>query len=364
MEDKLYWYWFCAKLCLPLKKQKRWMHLLGHPKELFHLNPSGIEEKFTKQELKRFSQWKDEDCIQKSYEDLQKQQIHFYTYKEAGYPRRLKKLYDFPFGIFQKGRPYREKALAIAIVGSRNSTVYGMEISRIFARELAKNGVQIVSGLAKGIDGSAHREIADMKESAVGVLGCGIDQIYPRDNFQLFYKMYENQTIFSEYPPGIPPYSRNFPQRNRIISGLSDGVLVVEAKKRSGSLITADCALEQNKEVFAVPGPITDQNHAGCHGLIKEGAKLTETMEDILSEFPKFRKKSENFKTGERKSLAYPEKKVYDILSLNPKHLDEILHLSGCAYKEVIQSLFFLEANGYIRQIHQNLYIKCEKIPT
>lgn len=358
MEDKLYWYWYCAKLCLPLKKQKQWMDLLGHPRELFYLNPNIIEEKFSKQECQRFFRWKNEKEIEESYENLQEKQVHFYTYKEAAYPRRLKQIYDFPYGIFHKGRPYTEKALSIAIVGSRFPTAYGREISRIFARGLAEKGVQIVSGLAKGIDGLAHREIVDIEETAVGILGCGIDQIYPKDNFSLFYKMYENQTVFSEYPPGIPPHPWNFPQRNRIISGLSDGVLVVEAKNRSGSLITADCALEQNKEVFAVPGPVIEQNHEGCHGLIKQGAKLTETIEDILSEFSKFTKKSENFNTREMKSLAYPEKKVYDILSLNPRHLDEIVHLSGCSYKEVIQSLFFLEANGYIRQIRQNLYIR------
>lgn len=358
MEDKLYWYWFCGKLCLPLKKQKQWMDLLGHPKELFHLNANIIEEKFSQKELQRFFQWRDERKLQKSYEDLEKYQIHFVTYKEASYPQRLKKIYDFPYGIFQKGCSYEEKALSIAIVGSRFPTAYGIEISRKFARELAERGVQIVSGLARGIDGAAHGEIIDIQSTAVGVLGCGIDRIYPRDNFQLFHKMYERQTVFSEYPPGTPPHPWHFPERNRIISGLSDGVLVVEAKKRSGSLITADCALEQNREVFAVPGPVSGQHHEGCHGLIKQGAKLTETIEDILSEFPEFTKKSENFNLGKRKSLANPEKKVYDILSLNPKHLDEIVHLSGCSYKEVIQSLFFLEANGYIRQIRQNLYIK------
>lgn len=358
MEDKLYWYWFCAKLCLSPRKQRQWMELLGHPKELFSLKSDIIEEKFSKQETERFFRWRNEKDIEKSYEKLYQRQIHFYTYKEAAYPKKLRELYDFPYGIFHKGRPYEEKPLSIAVVGSRDPTAYGREISRKFSRELAKRGVMIISGLAKGIDGWAHRGIADIPGMAVGILGCGIDRIYPKDNFELFYQMYESQTVFSEYPPGTPPNSWNFPQRNRLISALSDGVLVVEAKERSGSLITADCALEQNKDVFAVPGPIGEENHKGCHELIKQGAKLTETIEDILSEFPKFTKKSENFNVGKRKSLAHPEKKVYDILSLNPKHLDEIVRLSGCSYKEVIQSLFYLESNGYIRQIHQNLYIR------
>ena len=262
------------------------------------------------------------------------------------------------YRIFQKGQPYEEKELSIAIVGSRFPTTYGFEISKKFAKELAEQGVQIISGLARGVDGAVHREIINKNGQAVGVLGCGIDLIYPKENFQLFYDMYANQTVISEYPPGSEPLKWHFPERNRIISGLSDGILVTEARERSGSLITADCGLDQNKEVFAVPGMITNKHSKGCHGLIKQGAKLVENVDDILTEFSEFTGISRKFPKLHTKSLAKAEKRVYDMLSLKPKHIDEILSASGFSYEEVIKALFQLEAKGYIKQAHQNLYIK------
>ena len=284
MEDKLYWYWLCGKVRLPIKKQKELMDIFIHPKELYKINPAILKQHMTQLEYDRFVHSRDETAIKKGYEALYRENIRFIIQKEAAYPNRLRKIYDAPYGIFQKGQPYEEKELSIAIVGSRYPTTYGFEISKKFAKELAQQGVQIVSGLARGVDGTVHREIIDKKGQAVGVLGCGIDLIYPKENFQLFYDMYANQTVISEYPPGSEPLKWHFPERNRIISGLSDGILVTEARARSGSLITADCGLDQNKEVFAVPGMITDKHCQGCHGLIKQGAKLVENVDDIETE--------------------------------------------------------------------------------
>lgn len=358
MEDKLYWYWFCGKVMLPIKKQKELLDIFIHPKELYKINPDIIKESLTELEYQRFLTSRDETVIRSGYDALRKDEIRFITSKEAAYPNRLRKIYDAPYGIFQKGQPYEEKELSIAIVGSRYPTTYGLEITKIFAKELAEAGVQIISGLARGVDGAAHRAIIEKRGQAVGVLGCGIDLIYPKQNFQLFYEMYENQTVISEYPPGSEPLKWHFPERNRIISGLSDGILVTEARARSGSLITADCGLDQNKEVFAVPGMITDKHCQGCHGLIKQGAKLVENVDDILTEFSEFTGFSRKFPKLHAKSLAMAEKRVYDMLSLKPKHIDEILSASGFSYEEVIKALFQLEAKGYIKQTHQNLYIK------
>lgn len=358
MEDKLYWYWFCGKVMLPIKKQKELMDIFIHPKELYKINPDIIKESLTELEYQRFLTSRDETAIRSGYDALRKDEIRFITSKEAAYPNRLRKIYDAPYGIFQKGQPYEEKELSIAIVGSRYPTTYGLEITKIFAKELAEAGVQIISGLARGVDGAAHRAIIEKRGQAVGVLGCGIDLIYPKQNFQLFYEMYENQTVISEYPPGSEPLKWHFPERNRIISGLSDGILVTEARERSGSLITADCGLDQNKEVFAVPGMITEKYSKGCHGLIKQGAKLVENIDDILTEFSEFTGFSRKFPKLHVKSLAMAEKRVYDMLSLKPKHIDEILSESTYSYEEVIKALFQLEAKGYIKQTHQNLYIK------
>ena len=302
MEDKLYWYWLCGKVRLPIKKQKELMDIFIHPKELYKINPAILKEHMTQLEYDRFVHSRDETAIKKGYEALHRENIRFIIQKEAAYPNRLRKIYDAPYGIFQKGQPYEEKELSIAIVGSRYPTTYGFEISKKFAKELAQQGVQIVSG--------------------------------------------------SE------PLKWHFPERNRIISGLSDGILVTEARARSGSLITADCGLDQNKEVFAIPGMITDKHCQGCHGLIKQGAKLVENVDDILTEFSEFTGFSRKFPKHSAKSLAKAEKRVYDMLSLKPKYIDEILSTSQDSYEEVIQALFQLEAKGYIKQIHQNLYIK------
>lgn len=358
MEDKLYWYWFCGKVMLPIKKQKKLIDIFRHPKELYKIKPEILKDRLTKLEYNRFETSRDESEIKRDYEAMTADGITFITQKDITYPSRLRKIYDAPYGIFQKGQPYQEKELSIAIVGSRYPTTYGLEISKQFAKELADVGVQIISGLARGVDGAAHRAIVEKSGQAVGVLGCGIDLIYPKENFQLFYDMYENQTVFSEYPPGSEPLKWHFPERNRIISGLSDGILVTEARNRSGSLITADCALDQNKEVFAVPGMITEKHSKGCHGLIKQGAKLVENVDDILTEFSEFTKFSRKFPKLSIKSLAKAEKRVYDMLSLKPKHIDEVVRESGCTYEEVIKALFTLEAKGYIAQPHQNLYIK------
>ena len=285
MEDKLYWYWLCGKVRLPIKKQKELMDIFIHPKELYKINPAILKEHMTQLEYDRFVHSRDETAIQKGYEALHRENIRFIIQKEATYPNRLRKIYDAPYGIFQKGQPYEEKELSIAIVGSRYPTTYGFEISKKFAKELAQQGVQIVSGLARGVDGTVHREIIDKKGQAVGVLGCGIDLIYPKENFQLFYDMYANQTVISEYPPGSEPLKWHFPERNRIISGLSDGILVTEARARSGSLITADFALEQGRDVFAVPGPIDALTSAGCNRLIRDGAGLVSDAWDILREY-------------------------------------------------------------------------------
>lgn len=358
MDDKLYWFWFSSMTGMNAKKQHQLMDIFYHPKELFHISPNIIEEKLSKKEYGKFLYGRKKDNIKRAYEKLKKQQISCLMYQEAFYPSRLKKIYDYPYVLFQKGQVYQEKFLIIAIVGSRYPTSYGLELSKKFSKELSMQGVGIISGLAKGIDGAAHWGAMARTGMTTGVLGCGIDCIYPRDNYQLFYEMYENQTVFSEYPPGVPPHPWNFPERNRIISGLSDGILVVEAEKKSGSLITADCGLEQNKEIFAVPGPVTQTKHEGCHGLIKQGAKLTETVEDILSEFPNFRKTSRNISQFDGKCLAVPEKKVYDVVDLYPKHINEIVLQAGLSFGKTVEALFHLESEGYVKQTHHNIYIK------
>lgn len=358
MEDKLYWYWFCTMLGINARKQHEILNLFQHPKELWNLSFSVMETTFSKTICKRWIESKDETKIQKQYDQMKKEEIEFLLSKEAAYPQKLKEIYDYPYGIFQKGQPWQEKDLVIAIVGSRHPDRYGLEIARNFAQDLAQRGIGVVSGMAKGIDAAAHWGALKMEGTTAGILGCGIDQIYPRDNHQLFYEMYDKQSVFSEYPMNVRPDAWRFPERNRLISGWSDGIVIVQAEKRSGSLITADCGLDQNKEIFAVPGPVWNSKHAGCHALIRQGAKLVESVDDILSEFPNFMKSSENISQLSEKCLANPEKKVYANLDLYPRHINEIMTKTGLNFQQTVEALFHLEAKGYIKQISHNTYIK------
>ncbi len=206
------------------------------------------------------------------------------TQKE--YPKSLLKIYDPPKKLYVMGDESILNNFGIAIVGSRNATDYGRKITKSISYGLAKKGINIISGMAKGIDSEAHIGALLAKGKTVAVLGSGFDYIYPKENINLFWKIIENGgAVITEYEKNVRPIPTNFPKRNRIISGLSSGVVVTEATEKSGSLITADCALEEGKEIFAVPGSVFSRNSKGTNELIKQGAKLTENIFDILEEF-------------------------------------------------------------------------------
>lgn len=205
------------------------------------------------------------------------------------YPKKLRNIYDPPKEIYCIGNKEILNKPSIAIIGCRECSDYGKKVAQKFAYELSKKGVVIISGLAKGVDSYAHMGTVYAKEKTIAVLGSGLDNIYPKENIKLAKKIVEyGGCIISEYPMGIKPEKKNFPQRNRIISGLSEGVLVVEAKEKSGTLITVDFAIEQGREVFCVPGNINSINSVGTNELIKQGAKIVTNVEDILDEIKKF----------------------------------------------------------------------------
>ena len=229
--------------------------------------------------------------------------IQILTYTDAGYPERLRQLEDAPALLYWKGRlPDFESLPVIGVVGTRKATAYGLQTARRMGYQLAQSGGVVVSGMAKGVDAMATQGCLSAGQPAIGVLGCGVDVVYPWENRSLFRDMEERGCLLSEYAPGTPPLGVHFPVRNRIISGLSLGVLVVEAPVRSGSLITARLANEQGRDVFAVPGTIDTGAFTGSHGLIQSGAKLVTTGWDILSEyqhlFPNLRPATLGTRTG------------------------------------------------------------------
>jgi len=218
------------------------------------------------------------------FDRLKKLKIKFVTIYDKKFPRRLKEIPSCPLVLYFKGTLLEEDENSIAIVGSRSMTYYGREISRKFSTELSSKGVVIISGLARGIDTIAHKSALEVSGRTLAVLGCGLDIIYPKENEELSRTIIRNGALISEYPPGYPPLPRNFPARNRLISGLSNGVLVVEGRQRSGTLITAKHAANHGKTVFAVPGNITSQLSDAPHWLIQNGCLLVTSVSDILEE--------------------------------------------------------------------------------
>jgi DNA processing protein len=275
--------------------------------------------------------------------------VKIITILSDNYPKDLLQIPDPPPYLYVKGELLASEP-AIAIVGSRRASSYGLMTTERLARELAENGITVVSGMARGIDTAAHRGTLKGGGRSIGVLGCGIDILYPAENRQLFSDIPEKGALVSEFAMGTAPRAENFPRRNRIISGLSKGVLVVEAAENSGSLITARYALEQGRDVFAIPGNINYSSSRGTNRLIKQGAKLVEGIDDILEELPE-RASSLNHASYAKHTLAPHEAAVYTLLSGYPVHIDEIIVKSALTVGEVSVILLRLELNGMITQL-------------
>ncbi len=286
---------------------------------------------------------------------LNKSGAKLVTLLDDDYPVLLKEISDPPPYLYLKGKLPAAKT-AIAIVGSRRASDYGLSVTAKFARELAEQGVTIVSGLAMGVDAAAHKGALQVSGATVGVLGCGIDLVYPAENRQLYRQMEEKAAIVSEFPPGTQPDASNFPRRNRIISGMSRGVLVVEAAEKSGSLITARFALEQGREVFAVPGNINFRASRGTNSLIKQGAKLVETVADIMGELPPESVNLPLWAQNQGFSFSADEEQMCRLLADKPLHIDELTVRSGLTVAAVSVMLLRLELQGAVMQIPGKLF--------
>ncbi|MBT1072143.1 DNA-processing protein DprA [Pelotalea chapellei] len=264
------------------------------------------------------------------------------------YPKSLFEIPDPPPFLYVKGHLCPGNP-AIAMVGSRRATTYGLLTTGRLAEALGRNGITVVSGMARGVDTAAHKGALQGGGQTAGVLGCGIDKIYPPENRKLFDEMAEKGCLLSEFPLGTQPLAENFPRRNRIISGLSRGVLVVEAVEKSGSLITAQYALEHGRDVFAVPGHITFATSRGTNRLIKQGAKLVDCVEDILEELPGFTATTGRpIPASPSFSLSPREAAIYELLSRSPLHIDDIISQTELTAGEVSSMLLHLELKGAV----------------
>ncbi|WP_372986167.1 DNA-processing protein DprA [Marinobacter sp.] len=281
--------------------------------------------------------------------------IHILSWADADYPEALRHIHDAPLVLYTQGNQALLGRDQIGIVGSRHATRPGLDHARRFAAELSRRELVVTSGLALGVDGAAHAGALDAGFTTIAVIGCGLDQIYPRQHHKLGQRVIEQGVLVSEYPPGTPARAAHFPQRNRIISGLSRGVLVVEAGLKSGSLITARLALEQGREVFAIPGSVHSPVARGCHHLIKQGARLVETVDDVLEELgawwsPQAGETDSGEAPGapDLSRLGQREIAVFEALGYDPVSTDALGSATGLAADQLMQSLLLLELEGLV----------------
>jgi len=278
------------------------------------------------------------------------------TFSDPRYPANLRETHDPPPYLYVKGRLVEGDKVSVAVVGSRKATQYGLQLTKKISGDIAAKGITIVSGGARGIDTEAHKGAIAAGGRTIAVLGCGIDVAYPAENASLFKAVAASGAVVTEYPMGTPPDAANFPQRNRIISGISMGVVVMEAANDSGSLITASCSLDQGREVYAVPGNVASPTSRGTNSLIKKGAKLVEGPEDILVDlFPYMKgylRELDLYRKPEREFDFGPdEKALLELISLEPAHIDALAEKTGVPVSKALSMLLGMELKGAIRQV-------------
>jgi DNA processing protein len=335
----------------------------GTPEEIFHAK---LHDLTAVEGIRKDLAWrivKQEFSLDPSQvmKKLQKLEGRIVTYEDPLYPAPLREIHDPPMVFYLKGKDIPSNITFVAIVGSRNPTPYGVKAAEKIGQGVARRGLGVVSGMARGIDSAAQWGCIEGKGFTVAVLGTGIDIIYPGSNEKLFEKITENGAAITEFPLGAPPEPKHFPIRNRIISGLCKGIVVVEATKKSGSLITAALALEQGREVFAVPGSIDSFKSVGCHHLIKQGARLIENADDILDEFGlnyDFAPKTDTFKEYPLPFMEDPERIVYEIIGDYPVHIDEIARQGNLEPGAVSGILMKMELKGLVRQLPGKLFVR------
>lgn len=320
--------------------------------EIPGLDPSVIDG------LRNFSAW---DEAKKEIIRAEKAAVKIVPFTDLSYPARLRMIPDPPPLLYLKGEIRRDDEKAVAVIGSRSTSDYGRRVARDLCRGLASLGFTVVSGMARGIDGTAHETSLNAGGRTIAVLGSGVDRVYPAEHDRLYRRISENGAVISEFPMGTRPLAFNFPARNRLISGLSLGVVVVEATEKSGSLITAALALEQGREVFAVPGEVGASRSRGAHRLIRQGAKLVETVDDIVEEIaPQLLVRSGKAVSAPRRTLPQnlgdEFQRIFGLFQERPLQIDEVIESSGCSPSRVSEILLELELQGYIKQLPGKKY--------
>ncbi len=381
MEDKQkaeenYWLWLCS-LGLYRDQMQALLHYFGSP-EAIYLAPRSEFAAFSRYGMKwaeRAGERRGEAWLDEMQESMARCGARFVSIEDAMYPDNLRQMADPPYGLFYRGTLPPQGMYSAAIVGARACTPYGAWLAAQIGEYLAQDGMMIISGLALGIDGIAQKAAVQAGGRSYGVLGCGVERCYPRENIELFGMMQERGGILSEFPCGMPPLRPHFPIRNRIISGLADAVIVVEARSKSGSLITAQLALEQGREVYALPGRSGDVLSGGCNELIARGeAALALSPENLLEELRQHAQRKgkmqeslqkETASTGKKRrkgqrkvALAPDEELVYSYLDLSPVDVDSLVRKTGLHAGRVKAALVGLELHDLAAAMGKNQFVK------
>lgn len=356
MEDKKYCIWLSGLPKIGSKRYTKLINYFGSAKEVFKCSKKDLVKSnlINEDTINMIVTKRDIDKINRYIKKLKKNDITVYTIDEADYPINLKNIYDPPPVLYIKGKLIEDDINSLAIVGSRKATEYGLKTAYQFGKEIAESGFTVISGMALGIDSAAHRGALKAGGRTIAVFACGLNNIYPKSGLNLAKEIIKNGAIISEYPLGFEAVPQNFPARNRIISGMSKGVLIAEANKKSGSLITADFALEQGRDVFAIPGNINSPNSKGTNELIKNGAKLTDSISDILEEYYGFT----DIKPCKKEVLYNDtETKIISLLKDSGMTIDEIIdEISSVEPSIILSSITLLEIQGIVRQIDGVFY--------
>ncbi len=369
MKDNMkYWVWISSLVNLPPVKRKLLLDRYGSPGNLWMVEEETLKHmkfltpKMVEHIMDKKLRAKTEELLKRITDD----RIDIITIDDDAYPENLRYIYDPPLVLYSRGE-IKGIEPCIAVVGSRRATSYGLDTSELLSYQLSKCGFTIVSGMARGVDSKAHSGALKAGGRTIAVLGCGIDIIYPEENKKLMERILENGAVISEYLPGMPPHPFNFPARNRIISGMSRAVAVIEASEGSGSLITADYALEQGRDVFAVPGNINCTNSRGTNKLIRDGARIIMGIDDILDELKMTDIANNSFKDKKACGRVYSglDKDELDVMrkvSSLPKYIDEIAESCNMVPHEISAILILLELKGLVEQLPGKRYKLLQKL--
>lgn len=368
-EERKYAYFLCSTYTIGGVRAERLLARFGSPRAVYEAETEEWRECVGNSAAEALERQKKSGEWEREYGQLSEQQIHFLLREEKGFPGKLAEIPDPPYGIFYRGKLPDENEPAVAVIGARECSEYGRYVAEELGQYLGRAGIQVISGMARGIDGISQQAALSAGGTSYGVLGCGVDICYPRQNRKLYEELIQKGGLLSTYAPGTKALPAYFPPRNRIVSGLADALIVIEARQKSGTLITVDMALEQGKDVYVVPGRITDRLSDGCNRLLTQGAGVFLSPESFTEEFLRNWEEKQELSSpdptqkirGRRKSrkriekLEEPLRQVYKLLDCVPKSTEIILQEAWKKgeYIDIVtlhRRLMELELMGYVKQ--------------